>query len=272
MSDAPVRSLQTSGPLALLLLESGRADQPEPGARDRALLAFGFAPLGLLAMAPPVAAAIAPASASASAIAVGSKTTAWMVVGKSVAIGALGSVLAIGLVKGVVASLAPTATVQPQHAGPPDPHRSLAAPHSKRESPPSPPAASTAPRALALPASKPQKPSELPQTFVDAPPAPAPTSPLEVAVDSSRLEELEALARVRRALSAQQSGRALAMLDEFTQRFPASHVAEEAAVLRIETLRAVGRKSEAQALGQKFLRERPSSIYAAKVSAMSATP
>lgn len=260
MSDAPVRSLQPSGPLARQLLESGRADRPEPGARDRALLAFGFAPLGVLAVAPPTAAAAAPAPAGA--LAVSSKSTAWLVIGKSIALGALGSVLTIGLVKGVVSGLTPTANVPSQHAAPAEPPARLADPRSTLESPAASPAASVA-SAPALPPKKLQKPPENPQIVADAP-----ASPQQLAVDTSRLVELEALARVRRALAAQQSARALAMLDEFTQRFPASHVGEEAAVLRIETLRALGRTTEAQALGQKFLRERPSSVYGAKVSAM----
>ena len=36
MSDAPVLALKAAGPLARQLLESGRTDKPEPGARDRA--------------------------------------------------------------------------------------------------------------------------------------------------------------------------------------------------------------------------------------------
>lgn len=267
MSDAPVRSLQTSGPLARLLLESGRADQPQHGARDRALLAFGFAPLGALAVAPPVAATVA--SAPAGALAGGSKVTAWTLVGKSVAIGALGSVLAIGLVKGVVASLAPTATLQPQQAAPTDAPPSLATPSTTLGSPPSPRATSSAHATLTLAPKKAQQPSDAPAAPNDIPAIPA-TSP-SVADTSSTLE-LEALARVRRALSAHESARALAMLDDFTRRFPASRVAEEAAVLRIETLRALGRSSEAQTLARKFLRERPSSIYGAKVSAMTSSP
>lgn len=267
MSDAPVRSLKPSGPLARQLLESGRADRPEPGARDRALVAFGFAPLGVLAVAPPTAAAAA--AAPASALATGGKSTAWLMIGKSVAIGALGSVLTIGLVKGVVSGLATPA--RSQNAATSAPPASLVVPSSTPGAPSASTAATVA-SALTLPAQKPQRPSELPQTFVDAPAAPAPASVVEAAVDNSRLVELEALARVRRALSARESARALALLDEFARRFPASRVAEEAAVLRIETLRALGRSGEAQALGQKFLRERPSSVYGAKVSALTATP
>jgi hypothetical protein len=86
------------------------------------------------------------------------------------------------------------------------------------------------------------------------------------------LLQLEALARVRRVLSAQDSRRALSLLDDFERSYPASQVAEEAAVLRIETLRALGRTSEAQALGLQFLRGRPFSVYRAKVSAMTRIP
>jgi hypothetical protein len=268
MSDAPVRSLQTSGPLARLLLESGRADQPQPGARDRALLAFGFAPLSVLAVAPPVTATVASAPAPAGALAGSSKAAAWMLVGKSVAIGALGSVLAIGLVKSVVTNLTPTATLQPQHAAPTDAPPSLAAPSSTLRSTPSPRAASSTTKSTLTLA---QKPTQKPADALAAP-AGGPASTPSAAVNTSSTLELEALARVRRALSAHESARALAMLDDFTRRFPASRVAEEAAVLRIESLRALGRSSEALALARQFLHERPSSIYGAKVSAMASLP
>jgi hypothetical protein len=254
--------------VARLLLEAGRADQPKPGARDRALLAFGFAPLGMLAVAPPVAAA-ASASAPAGALAVGGKATTWLVIGKSVAIGALGSMLAIGLVKSVVAGLTPTAKVQQREAPPAAPPPRLAAPSATLGSPPSALAANTANAGLTLAPKKAQRPA-------DARPAPVSgddsLNTPRVTADASSVVELQALARVRRALSGNESARALALLDDFSRRFPASRVAEEAAVLRIETLRALGRSNEARALARHFLRERPSSVYGAKVSAMTSEP
>jgi len=89
-----------------------------------------------------------------------------------------------------------------------------------------------------------------------------------VARHTEAAAQLAALASVRSALAVQQPGRALSLLDDFGRRFPASQVAEEAAVLRIETLGALGRTSEARAMGLRFLHDKPGSVYAARVRAV----
>ena len=61
--------------------------------------------------------------------------------------------------------------------------------------------------------------------------------------------------------------RALGLLDGFEQRYRATPLAEEASVLRIEALANAGRMTEASALGSAFLRDHPSSAYAARVRA-----
>jgi hypothetical protein len=261
MSDTPVRSLaqQLSDPFARQLLESARTDSPEPGARDRALLGLGLAPVGLLAAAPPAAAAAA--TGSAGVLATTAKAAPWLLA-KSLAIGLLGSVVAISVFDHALGGSTPPAAV---------PSSSAAVA----------PAASTAPVSLAAPSSTVVAPTEvagssptLTPNNTDKPLETAraasggPASAAAVALPGGGLLELEALARARRALAAHESGLALSLLDDFERRFPASQVAEEAAVLRIETLRALGRTSEAHTLGVRFLRERPSSVYSAKISAM----
>jgi len=266
MSDVPVQSLALplSHPFARQLLDSARADSPEPGARDRALLVLGLAPVGLLAITPPAAAAAAAASSPAGALALSSKAVPWMV-GKSLAIGLFGSVVALsGLDRALDRSAQPTAVTVPSAAS----TATITAPGS---------GPATASSALVVPTSAPSVASPAP-TFtpsdeekpaeVSRPAIEAAASTPSVALPSNSLLELEALARVRRALSAHESARALWLLDDFARSFPASQVAEEALVLRIETLRALGRTSEAQALRLRFLRDRPSSVYATKVRAM----
>lgn len=264
MRDAPVQSLALplSHPFARQLLDSARTDRPEPGARDRALLVLGLAPVGLLAVAPPAAAAAA--SSPSGLLAVSSKAVPWMV-GKSLAIGLLGSVVALSVLdRALGGSAQPTAVTQPGAASTTTPTaapRSPAGPSSALVVPTSSPSVA-GPAPTFAPANA-EKPAETSRAAVEA----ADSTPFVAPPSSGRLE-LEALARVRRALSARESGRALSLLDDFARSFPASQVAEEALVLRIETLRALGRTGEAHALRSRFLRDRPSSVYAAKVRAM----
>jgi hypothetical protein len=90
-------------------------------------------------------------------------------------------------------------------------------------------------------------------------------APGRSALAGTATAQLAALAAVRNALAAQQPARALSLIDDFEHRFPTSQVAEEALVLRIEALSALGRAAEAGALGQRFLHDRPTSVYGARV-------
>lgn len=270
MSDTPVRSVtvQTSQAFARQLLDSGRADGPPAEARERALLAFGLAPVGLLAVAPP-AAALAPAPSPA--LVVGGKAVPW-VVAKSLAVGLLGSLVALSVVDRTLSSPAPAPTVLP----PPSAARVASA--AERSGPAAEPSALVVEPASPVVVLKSSAPV-LPQPDA-ARPAEAARAPLEAPVSGASaaafqdggLLDLEALARVRRALSERDAQRALGLLDDFKKRFPASQVAEEAAVLRIEALRAQGRTREAHELGRTFLQERPSSVYAAKVRSITQAP
>ena len=268
MSDTPIRSLtvQTSQAFARQLLDSGRADGPPPEARERALLAFGLAPVGLLAVAPS-AAALAPAPGPA--LVVGGKAVPW-VVAKSLAVGLLGSLVALSVVDRTLSSPVPPAVVPPPSASVTSAAESFglaAAPSALVSEPASPPVMAKG-SAPALPQPSAVKPSEAAPALLQAPVS----GPSAAAFQDGGLLDLDALARVRRALSAGDAQRALGLLDDFKKRFPASQVAEEAAVLRIEALHAQGRTREARSLGQTFLQERPSSVYVTKVRSITRAP
>jgi hypothetical protein len=79
------------------------------------------------------------------------------------------------------------------------------------------------------------------------------------------LAQLAQLAAIRKALAAKQPAVALAELDQFSRDYPGSPLTEEALVLRIEALQALGRSQAAAALAKDFLASRPSSVYAARV-------
>ncbi len=84
--------------------------------------------------------------------------------------------------------------------------------------------------------------------------------------------EIEALDGVRRTTEAGRPRDALALLDQYAAKFPAGKLREEALVLRIEALHASGDQSAADALGQRLLRESPSTPYAARVRAALVEP
>jgi len=81
--------------------------------------------------------------------------------------------------------------------------------------------------------------------------------------------QLAALGGVRQALAARDSTRALALLDAFDARHPASSLREEATVLRIDALSDDGRTSDAHALAIQFLQAFPASAYGEHVRSKS---
>jgi len=78
--------------------------------------------------------------------------------------------------------------------------------------------------------------------------------------------ELAAIESARRKLREHDPAGALALLDDYDRRFPHPRVADEAAVLRVEVLFALGRDDEARRLGHDFVERRPGSIYRARVA------
>ncbi len=265
MSDTPLRSLasETSDPLARELLESARADGPERGARDRALLGLGLAPVGLLG------AALSPTASAAGAPVGTAGKGGLLLLGKSLAIGLLGSLLGLGVLatrgeqarapaRATIAVPVATAAVTTGPTG-------TAVPEPTVE-PPTAAATAVALRASRARSLDPRDTESVADASSHAATEPAPSP--SVARHSAAAAQLAALAGVRSALAAHQPTRALSLLDDFERRFPGSQVAEEAAVLRIEALSALGRGPEARAMGLRFLRDKPGSVYGARVRAV----
>jgi hypothetical protein len=82
---------------------------------------------------------------------------------------------------------------------------------------------------------------------------------------STSAAELAALGGARRELQRGAAADALTRLNDFDRRYPSSGLSEEATVLRVEALLALGRRDQAGALGARFLTERSGSVYAARV-------
>jgi TolA-binding protein len=100
-----------------------------------------------------------------------------------------------------------------------------------------------------------------------APPPQIPSSPpaRDRDRDKSLKSELGYLEEARTALEAHVGASAMRLLDEYTQQFPAGSMRIEAISLRVEALLVLGRRSDAQALGNDFLARYPSSPAAMRV-------
>jgi hypothetical protein len=77
--------------------------------------------------------------------------------------------------------------------------------------------------------------------------------------------ELSALEAARNDLRRGDAAGALTLLDDFDRRFPRPNVRDEATVLRLEVLFALGRDAEARRIGHDFVVRHPDSIYRARV-------
>jgi len=96
--------------------------------------------------------------------------------------------------------------------------------------------------------------------------APKATAPLPSAAPDTLALELAALERARKTLREHDAAGAAALLDEFDRRFPRPRTGDEAVVLRVEVLIALGRSKEARRLGTEFLARHPDSIYRARIA------
>ena len=104
-----------------------------------------------------------------------------------------------------------------------------------------------------------------------APRAPSsePAAPASTPSPAARLtEETRAVGAIRTSLQKGDTREALHLLDSYEAEFPRGVLAEEAEVLRIETLGRAGDKAEAARRASRFLAERPSSPHAARVRTM----
>ncbi|AKV04403.1 hypothetical protein AKJ09_11066 [Labilithrix luteola] len=84
--------------------------------------------------------------------------------------------------------------------------------------------------------------------------------------------ELAALEGARKKLREGDAAGAQKRLTDFDRRFPHPRVGDEATVLRIEVLFALGRGEDARRLGQAFVATHPDSIYRARVAQLLGDP
>jgi outer membrane protein assembly factor BamD (BamD/ComL family) len=93
-----------------------------------------------------------------------------------------------------------------------------------------------------------------------------PKNPFGAASDIS--VEVGLLDDARRALAKGDTGRALSALDAHAERFGHGVLAEEAEVLRIQTLLKAGKGGQAQQRAQDYLSDHPESPHAGRVRSM----
>jgi hypothetical protein len=123
----------------------------------------------------------------------------------------------------------------------------------------------------------PKSPAPVPETSPPAAPVtspsasarrPIPTHPLPA---PSVHEELVVLGRARAVLNSGDAARALSILDTYDARFPHAAMAQEATVLRIESLARMGDAEAARRVGDAFIKENPDTPYAARIRAVIGT-
>ncbi|HVJ19890.1 MAG TPA: tetratricopeptide repeat protein [Polyangiaceae bacterium] len=101
----------------------------------------------------------------------------------------------------------------------------------------------------------------LPSVASAAPePEPPPAAPSSVASEVAELD------RARALVAAKKPGAAIAVLDEFAQRWPRAILGPEAAVLRVEAELARGNRAGAERLARALIAAQPNSAYARKVA------
>jgi hypothetical protein len=123
-----------------------------------------------------------------------------------------------------------------------------------------------APKALA-PApetSPPAAPFTSPSASARRPiPTPTPAPPVH--------EELVVLGRASALLNSGEAAKALSILDAYDARFPHAAMAQEATVLRIESLARMGNAEAARRAGNSFVKENPDTPYAAHIRSVIGT-
>jgi hypothetical protein len=104
-----------------------------------------------------------------------------------------------------------------------------------------------------------------PSTAEEAPAAPVLPPRAEEPASQALGDQVAALNRARSSLAAGDATAALRALDDYDARFPDGVLAEEAAVMRIDALVAMGRREEASDLARRFIAAHPASPYASRV-------
>jgi hypothetical protein len=144
---------------------------------------------------------------------------------------------------------------------------------------PTPPAARAAPTAEALASAAPvlvatgatATPSTTAAPLLAAPGAATP-SPATSGSPRTLAGELAALDAARAALAAGDARRALAGADAYDRDYPHGVLAQEAAVVRIEALHALGDDARARRLARAFLDAHPSTAHADRLRTILGSP
>jgi hypothetical protein len=226
--------------LELELLRAGDADRPSPKSRQAALAALGLS-TAVLGASSPVAAAAGRVALSPGARLLAAK---WWAISALVAASG-GAGLGYATWHGAPAPKASVNSVSKPSLPPLSPTFVAEAP---------------APEVSAAPI------REVP-SLPERPPSP-PSRSSSSASDPGIQDQIALIDRARGAVAAHQPAAAMAALDEYQRRFPAGVLAQEATLLRIETLAARGDKADAARLGRQFLERYPRSAMAARVKAL----
>jgi hypothetical protein len=237
------------------LLRSAKRDGPSRRATQRVLVAIGLGTSALAAGAAVATASAANASvppAAAAAAGAGLGTTVLL---KWIGLAAVGGLVAWGVVHETrsqvttPASLGVAPVVAEVAA-----HQPTIAPPAAEETPP---AAEPAPVAAAEetteePVARAEKPATRREKHADA-------------ANAANLDdEISALDKARRAMDDDPEA-ALAAVEEYEKKFQGGALADQAEVVRIESLARAGKVDEARAAGATFLAKHPSSPAAKRV-------
>lgn len=224
--------------LELALLRAGDADRPRDAARRAAMVAAGLSGAAIASL---------PKTASGSAgVISATRVAAW----KWWLLGAVSSVSLAG------AGYWTTARREPAV-------RAVAAPASapSREQPPRADSSTNAP-----PPPAPDAESALvPERTVPTPAAPRAAPALSAAGIETQIALID---RARSAAASGQPRTTLAVLDEYQKRYPNGVLLQEATLLRVESLLALGDRSSATRLGKAFLAQHPRSALAPRIRSL----
>jgi hypothetical protein len=115
---------------------------------------------------------------------------------------------------------------------------------------------------MASPAARTKGPAESASKAAAEPPAVAPAAPI---APSSLGAETALLEDARAALAGGDAAGALSLLDEHERAFPRGVLVEERLATRVFALCSLGRRTEAESVAERLLRQSPSSPLRARV-------
>jgi hypothetical protein len=249
------------------LLDSTRMDVPPSSSKARTLAALGVA-------------AAATTAAGTGTAATGA--TVLLTAAKVLAVVAVGGVVAFGAVRGASRS-------RPEAPGPAStasgasvekvtdrvsPTGGLQLPAVERASAPvasDVPPSAPGPIARDPVAVKATSPAKRPTPGIPVAPSgpdePTP-APATAGSPTTLAAEIAALEAVRGALASGDPSASLRSLDDYDRRFASPALGPEAAVLRVQSLLALGRVDEAHKLGERLLAEQPGTAYSQRIRSL----